>query len=56
MIASKGYYAKETGVFIPIELKQGDRVMYNPFAGGVIKFEGEPYLLMDEKEIKLKIN
>lgn len=54
MIASKGYYSRENGVFIPIELKEGDRVLFNPFAGAPITVDGKLYLMLDEKEIKLK--
>ncbi len=56
MIASKGYYAPETGIFVPIELQPNDKVLYNPFAGAPINIEGVSYLLLKENDIILKLN
>ncbi len=55
MIASKGYYAKDTGVFIPIELQPNDRVLYNAFPGAPISLNGESYWLLKEGDIILKL-
>ncbi len=39
------------GVFIPTTLKEGDRVLFNKYAGQEITHSGEKYLVMREEEI-----
>ena len=53
MSASDGYYAKETGNFVPLSVKEGDMVLFRSFAGEEIKVEGISYLLMKESDINL---
>ncbi len=39
------------GVRIPLEVKEGDRVLFSKYAGTEIKFEGKEYLIMKESDI-----
>ena len=41
----------EGGAVIPLTVKVGDRVMYNPKAGISVKVKDEQYLVMKEEEI-----
>lgn len=41
----------ETGTVIPLELKAGDRVLFNKWSGTEIKIDGEDYLVMKESDI-----
>ncbi|MDB9314509.1 co-chaperone GroES [Spirulina sp. CS-785/01] len=36
---------------IPMEVKQGDQVLYSKYAGTDIKLNGEDYVLLSEKDI-----
>ncbi|MEW4368536.1 co-chaperone GroES [Paenibacillus kandeliae] len=39
------------GVRTPLEVKEGDRVLFSKYAGTEIKFEGKEYLIMKESDI-----
>ncbi|MBA1434534.1 co-chaperone GroES [Bombilactobacillus bombi] len=39
------------GKIIPMTLKKGDRVIYDKYAGSEVKYEGNKYLVMHEKDI-----
>jgi chaperonin GroES len=41
----------ETGTIIPMELKTGDRVLFNKWSGTEIKIDGEDYLVMKESDV-----
>ncbi len=41
----------EDGERIPVELKVGDRVLYQKYAGTEFKLEGEELLILSEKDI-----
>lgn len=41
----------ENGKLIPIELKKGDMILFNKYAGTEIKIEGKEYLLMREDDV-----
>jgi chaperonin GroES len=41
----------ENGKLITIELKKGDTVLFNKYAGTEIKVEGKEYLLMREDDV-----
>ena len=41
----------EKGGRIPLELKKGDRVLYDKFSGTETKIEGEEYLIVREEDI-----
>jgi chaperonin GroES len=41
----------ESGKLIPIDLKQGDRVLFGKWSGTEIKIDGVEYLIMKESDI-----
>lgn len=41
----------ENGKRVPMELREGDRVMYAKYAGTEVKIEGEELLILSEKDI-----
>jgi len=41
----------EDGKRIPLELKEGDRVLFGKYSGTEVKIEGEEYLIMREDDI-----
>ncbi|MCX7770137.1 MAG: co-chaperone GroES [Proteobacteria bacterium] len=41
----------ENGQKIPLEVKEGDRVIFGKYAGTEIKIDGEEYLIMREEDI-----
>lgn len=41
----------EDGKLIPMNVKQGDRVLFAKYAGTEIKMDGEEYLIMRESDI-----
>lgn len=51
----KGFYARDTGVFVPNELKKGDRILFKRFAGAEIAISGIPHILMQESDVVCKI-
>ncbi|MHC1682090.1 MAG: co-chaperone GroES [Clostridiaceae bacterium] len=36
---------------VKMELKVGDKVLFSKYAGNEVKFEGEEYIILSEKEI-----
>lgn len=46
-----GFVSQVTGERIPLELKVGDRVVYGKFAGTEVKFNGEEFVIMSEKDV-----
>ncbi len=53
MAASKGYYAKETGTFIPLEVKEGDKVRFGSFAGAPLSINGEKFWMLKQSDITM---
>jgi chaperonin GroES len=41
----------DAGSRMPLQLKEGDRVLFGKYAGTEIKMEGEDYLMMREEDI-----
>ncbi len=41
----------ENGKLIPMDVKEGDRVIFSKYAGTEVKLEGEEYLIMREEDI-----
>ncbi|WP_458119754.1 co-chaperone GroES [Paenibacillus sp. Z6-24] len=39
------------GVRVPLEVKEGDRILFSKYAGTEIKYEGKEYLIMKESDI-----
>jgi len=50
LAAGKGK-VKEDGKVIPLDVKEGDHILFGQFAGNEIVFDGEEYLIMHEHEI-----
>ncbi|MFY9399403.1 MAG: co-chaperone GroES [Desulfomonilia bacterium] len=48
--AGKGKKA-EDGTIVPMDVKEGDKVLFSKYAGNEIKVEGEEYLIMREDDI-----
>ncbi len=45
----------EDGKLIPLDIKKGDTVLFNKYAGTEIKVEGKEYLLMREDDVLAKV-
>lgn len=41
----------EDGKIVPLELKQGDRILFGKYAGTDVKIEGEDFLIMREDDV-----
>ncbi len=50
MAAGKGKKS-EDGKLIPIDVKQGDKVLFSKYAGTEVKVEGQEMLIMREDDI-----
>ncbi|GAB6988138.1 co-chaperone GroES [Paenibacillus pini] len=50
IIAVGGGITKD-GARVPLEVKEGDRVLFSKYAGTEIKYEGKEYLIMKESDI-----
>ncbi len=48
--AGKGRVADD-GKTIPLNVKQGERILFSSYAGTEIKIEGEEYLIMREEDV-----
>ena len=51
LAAGPGSRAVENGLLIETTLKKDDRVMFGPFAGVEIEFDGDKCLIMREDEV-----
>lgn len=54
--AGKGKYAEQTGNLIPLQIKEGDVVMYGKYGGTEINIDGEDYLIMRASDILMKLS
>ncbi|MBY9081251.1 co-chaperone GroES [Paenibacillus sp. HN-1] len=50
-VVAVGSGALKDGVRVPLEVKEGDRVIFSKYAGTEIKYEGKEYLIMKESDI-----
>ncbi|HWQ53687.1 MAG TPA: co-chaperone GroES [Bryobacteraceae bacterium] len=41
----------ETGERVPVDVKEGDRILFGKYSGSEIKIEGSEYLILREDEI-----
>ncbi|WDN88650.1 chaperonin GroES [Desulfosarcina sp. BuS5] len=41
----------EDGKRIPVEIKEGDRIMFGKYSGSEVKIDGEEYLIMREDDV-----
>lgn len=46
----------DKGERLPMTLVAGDKVIFSKYAGTEIKFDGEEYLIMSERDILAKLN
>ncbi len=51
----KGKYAEQTGNLIPVQVKEGDVIMYGKYGGTEINIDGEDYLIMRASDILIKL-
>ena len=42
---------KDDGKSIPLDVKQGDKILFGKYSGQEIKLDGEEYLIMREDEV-----
>jgi chaperonin GroES len=42
---------KEDGNLIPMEVKEGDRILFSKYAGSEVKIDGHDYIIMREDDI-----
>lgn len=49
-----GRYAPITGTLIPMSVKVGDSVYFNPFTPDDIKIEGVQYLILREDDVQVR--
>ncbi|EXX88807.1 molecular chaperone GroES [Paenibacillus darwinianus] len=50
-VVAVGSGTLKDGARIPLEVKEGDRVLFSKYAGTEIKYEGKEYLIMKESDI-----
>ncbi|MCM3042894.1 co-chaperone GroES [Paenibacillus motobuensis] len=50
-IIAVGSGALNDGVRVPLEVKEGDRVLFSKYAGTEVKYDGKEYLIMKESDI-----
>ncbi len=43
--------SNEEGKVFPLEVKEGDRILFGKYAGTEIKIDGEEFLIMREEEV-----
>ena len=41
----------EDGKVIPMDVKQGDRILFSKYAGNEVKIDGVEYLIMGEEDV-----
>jgi chaperonin GroES len=41
----------EDGKRVPLEVKEGDRIIYSKYSGTEFKLDGEDYLVLNERDI-----
>lgn len=51
MAVGKGVQAKDTGVWIEMQVNKNDVVQFGKFSGSTLSIEGQEYLLMRQSDI-----
>ena len=51
MAVGPGKRSDNTGVIIPVDVKEGDRVIYSKYGGTEIKREGEDLLILSARDV-----
>lgn len=52
MLHGPGEYMSN-GVFVPVQVKHGQTVLFSKYAGDEVEIDGEKYLLMHHSHVKL---
>lgn len=55
-VVAVGSGVLKDGVRVPLEVKEGDRVLFSKYAGTEVKYEGKEYLIMKESDIHAVID
>ena len=50
-VIAVGEGRREDGKVIPMDIKQGDRVLYGKYAGTEVKIDGEDHLILREDDV-----
>jgi chaperonin GroES len=53
--AGPGERSRETGEIIPLDVEEGDTVVFSKYGGTDIKIDGEDYLILRESDILAKV-
>jgi len=53
--AGPGERSRETGEIIPLEVEEGDIVVFSKYGGTDIKIDGEDYLILRESDVLAKV-
>jgi chaperonin GroES len=51
VIAAGAGKTKDDGGRVPLDVKEGDRILFGKYSGQEIKLDGEEYLIMREDEV-----
>jgi len=41
----------ENGTRVPLDVKEGDRILFGKYSGAEVKFDGEEFLILREEEV-----
>ena len=55
-VVAVGSGAIVNGERVPLEVAEGDRIIYSKFAGTEVKYEGKEYLILRESDILAVVN
>jgi len=50
-VVAVGQGRREDGKLIPVDVKQGDRILFGKYAGTEIKINGEDHLILREDDV-----
>jgi len=53
--AGPGERSRETGEVLPMDVAEGDVVVYSKYGGTEIKIDGEDYLILRESDVLAKV-
>ena len=51
VMAVGGGRVTDDGKVVPLELKEGDRVLFGKYSGNEVKIDGEEFLIMNEGDV-----
>lgn len=51
VIATGSGTRQENGTIVPLEVKDGDHILFNKWSGTEVKVDGEDYIVMKESDI-----